>query len=90
MYKIAYTKEARERIGKLSAKFKLQIKRAIERIAENPDTGKCLMQELSGILSYRTGKFRIIYRVFHGEILVLILTLGYRKDIYKKISRKLS
>ncbi len=26
----------------------------------------------------------LIYRVYHKEILVLILTIGHRKDIYKK------
>ena len=88
MHRIAYTREAKERIEKLAPKLKAQIKGAIERIAKNPDIGKHLTQELSGISSYRTGKFRIIYRVFRKEVLVLILTVGYRKDIYQKVSRK--
>lgn len=88
MYRIVYTKEAKERIEKLSLKFKLQIKNAIERIAQDPRIGNNLTQELSGMLSYRTGKFRIIYRVFHEEVLVLVLTIGYRKDIYQRLSHR--
>lgn len=89
MYRIAYTREAKERIEKLSAKLKTQVKKAVERIAQNPDIGKHLTQELTEMFSYQTGKFRIIYRVFRKEILVLILTIGYRKDVYQKLSRKI-
>lgn len=89
MYRIAYTREAKERIEKLSTKLKTQVKKAIERIAQNPDLGKRLTQELTGMFSYRTGRFRIIYRVLHKEILILILTIGYRKDVYQKLSRKI-
>ena len=85
MYKIAYTREAKRKIDRLSIKRKRQIKEAIERIAQNPDIGKRLTHELSGLLSYRSGDYRIIYRIYHKEILILILTIGHRKDIYKKI-----
>jgi mRNA interferase RelE/StbE len=88
MYKILYTKEAKTAIDKLPQKQKLQIKEAIERIAENPDTGKRLIHELKGLSSFRSGDYRIIYRIHHAEILVIILTLGHRKDIYKKASKK--
>lgn len=89
MYNIAYTKEAKQRIDKLSLKKKLRIKEAVERIAQNPDIGKRLTYELTGLLSYRSGDYRIIYRIYHKEILVLVLTIGHRKDVYKKLSRKI-
>ena len=89
MYKILYTKEAKTSIGKLSAKKKRQIKEAVERIAANPGIGKHLTRELKGLSSFRSGTHRIIYRIYHKEILVLILTVGHRKDIYKQTGRKL-
>lgn len=88
MYRIAYTKEAKNNIDKLTLKKKRQIKDSIERIAENPGIGKSLTRELKGLSSYRSGDYRIIYRVHHKEILVIILTLGHRKDIYTQITRK--
>ena len=90
MYKIAYTSEAKEAIGKLSLKKKRQIKEAIERIAQKPDIGKRLSHELSGLRSHRSGDYRIIYRIYHDQILIVILAIGYRKDIYKKVVRKLN
>lgn len=88
MYSIFYTKEAKTAIDKLSRKKKRQIKDAIERIAENPEAGKHLFHELKGLLSYRSGIYRIIYRIDRGKVTVVILTIGHRKTIYKEISRR--
>ena len=89
MYKIIYTREAKTIIDNLTLKKKRQIKDAVERIARKPDIGKHLTHELKGLLSYRAGVYRIIYRIFYKEILVLILTIGHRKEIYKKAAKKL-
>jgi mRNA interferase RelE/StbE len=89
MYKIIYAREAKIAIDKLTLKKKRQIKEAIERIAQNPKIGKRLTHELTGLLSYRSGTHRIIYRIDHKEVLVLILTVGHRKDIYKQVAKKL-
>jgi mRNA interferase RelE/StbE len=89
MYKILYTSEAKSAIDKLHPQKKNQIKDAIERIAENPEMGKHLTHELKGLSSYRSGDYRIIYRVRRVEILIIILAIGHRKDIYKSVSRKL-
>lgn len=88
MYKIAYTEEAKKNIQKLTIKKRRQIKEAVERIAEAPSIGKRLTHELSGLFSYRSGDYRIIYQVYHKEILVIILTIGHRKEIYKITSRR--
>ncbi|MBU4304005.1 MAG: type II toxin-antitoxin system RelE/ParE family toxin [Candidatus Omnitrophica bacterium] len=89
MYKIVYTKEAVTAIKQFPYKKQHQIKEAIERIAENPGIGKHLTHELKGLSSYRSGDYRIIYRIQHKEILVIILTVGHRRDIYKRTVRKI-
>jgi mRNA interferase RelE/StbE len=88
MYNIFYTEEARSVIDRLTPKKQRQIKDAVERIAQNPSLGKHLIQELADMWSYRSGDFRIIYRVEHRQLVVIILTVGHRKDIYKKINRR--
>ena len=88
MYRLLYTKEAKTTIDRLPIKLKRQIKDAVERIAADPDIGKRLTQELKGLLSYRSGDYRLIYRISQEEILVL--AVGHRKDVYRQTSRKLS
>ena len=85
MYRIFYTREAKDRIDKFSNKLKLRFKKTIEKIAQNPSLGKRLTHELAELQSYRVGDYRIIYRTHHQQILILVLAIGYRRDIYKKV-----
>ncbi len=89
MYRLVYTPEAKKQIDRFNHSLKSQIKEAAELIANDPLIGKRLTQELSDFMSYRTGDYRIIYKVHHKEILVIIVAVGHRKDIYKKVTRKL-
>lgn len=89
VYSILYAREAKTSIEKLTIKNKRQIKEVVERIADNPEIEKHLTHELKGLLSYRSGTYRIIYRIHHKKITILILTVGYRKNIDKQISKKL-
>jgi len=89
MYRVLYTSEARSFIEACDKNIKRQLKAAVERIAATPEIGKRLTQELSRFWSYRSGDYRIIYRVSHSEIVVVIVAIGHRSNIYEKISRKL-
>ena len=90
MYRLLYTEEAKKNIEKLPEKKKRQIKDSVLRIAANPESGKRLSGDLKGLYSYRSGDYRIIYRVIHNEIIVLVLTVGHRQDVYNRLSRKIS
>lgn len=87
MYKIFYTKEAKDQIEKFDKKLKARFKKTVERIAQSPSIGKKLTHELTGLQSYRMGDYRIIYRTYHKQILILILAIGHRRSVYKKIAR---
>ena len=84
MYKILYTSDARKRIRKCDNKVQLKIKQAVKKLAKNPRLGKPLRRELKGRWSYRISDYRLIYRIYEDEILILILTIGHRRDVYKK------
>ena len=62
--------------------------RSLFELSDNPDLGKNLTGPLSGLNSLRTGKYRIIYRHNPAEKTVFVLTLGHRKDIYRRTRRK--
>ena len=86
MSKLEYTAQAKSQIGALpTQKIRDQVESAVLRIAENPGIGKRLQGDLKELWSYRTGNYRIIYQVFHSEVRVLIIALGDRRDIYKKL-----
>lgn len=89
MYRIAYTEEAKKRIEKLEEGLKLKVREAVEAIARNPYLGKPLTRELRGRWSYRFSDYRIIYEIYQKEIVVLILTVGHRREVYTKLARKM-
>jgi mRNA interferase RelE/StbE len=55
------------------------------RIATHEDPrrfGKALRGKLSGLWRYRVGDLRIICRIEDTKLIVLVITIGHRKEIY--------
>ena len=88
VYKLLYTEEAKKQISKLDSRTKEKVRIALEEISLNPETGKPLTRELKGRWSYRVGDCRIIYRMDYHQVIVIVLTVGHRRDVYEKMSRK--
>ncbi|UVT17240.1 MAG: type II toxin-antitoxin system RelE/ParE family toxin [Nitrospira sp.] len=82
-YRILYTEEAARRLARLDKTVKERIGRAIIRLSEHPELGKRLTGLLSDRWSYRVGDWRILYKVRKSELLILVLTVGHRSDVYK-------
>ncbi len=60
-----------------------QIAKAIDRLAGNPQLGEFLKGEWKGYRTYRTGDYRIIYRLEHHQLIIYIITIDDRKDVYR-------
>lgn len=51
---------------------------------ENPRLlGKALTRNLEVFWRYRTGHFRIICKIDDGQLVVLVLKIAHRKDVYE-------
>jgi mRNA interferase RelE/StbE len=56
-----------------------------ERIAVEEDPrrfGKGLRSDLVGLWRYRVGDYRIVCQILDGELIVLVVTVGHRRDVY--------
>jgi mRNA interferase RelE/StbE len=82
-YRILYTEEAARRLAKLDKAVKERVGRAIVRLSEHPELGKRLTGLLNDRWSYRVGDWRILYKVRKNELLILVLTVGHRRDVYE-------
>jgi mRNA interferase RelE/StbE len=85
VYKVVYLDSVEEDLKKLD---KATVKKIIARIetylAVDPkELGKPLKREFQGYWRYRWGDYRVIFRIAEREILILILRIGHRKEIYE-------
>lgn len=60
-----------------------RVARALDDLERDPFQGKPLKGDLRGRYSYRVGSYRIIYLIQHHQLLVLIIDIGHRRDIYR-------
>lgn len=57
-----------------------------ERVAAGEDpraSGKALSGPLAGRWRYRVGDYRIVCEIEDGRLVVLVLTVGHRSEIYR-------
>lgn len=84
-YKIEITASAEKSLKKIPKKDIAKIVEAIQVLAISPFPEGC--RKLKGekdIYRVRQGNYRIIYEIFDKKLIVLILKIGHRKEIYKK------
>ncbi len=86
---LRYTASAARAIRKLDPQVRNRVRKATETLAEDPLRGKPLQLDLKGLRSWRTGDFRIIYRVVEDQIEVLVVAVGHRREVYDQVRRRL-
>lgn len=60
---------------------------ALNLLAKDPSQGKALKGDLKGYWSFRVGMNRIIYSILAKDILVRVLRIQHRKEVYEKLKR---
>ncbi len=85
MYKVVYLDQVEKDLKALGRQTAQKILSKIERyLAQDPQgLGKPLKGDFEGYWRYRWGDYRVIYRIAHKEILILVLRIAHRKDIYR-------
>ena len=60
-----------------------RIDAALDAIAAAPRSGKSLKGAYVGCWSFRVGPYRILYRIEDSRLVVFILDMGHRREIYR-------
>ncbi len=82
MYKIVLKKSAKKFIDKLPNNEKRRIVSAIERLPAGEDIKP--LKGHPGVLRLRVGNYRIIYTVDHGQLVICVIDIGNRGQIYNQ------
>ncbi|MDO4960436.1 MAG: type II toxin-antitoxin system RelE/ParE family toxin [Eubacteriales bacterium] len=86
MYKVSFTKNALKQLKKLdkstAALITGWIRKNLEGCNDPRVHGKGLTANRSGQWRYRVGDYRIIAEILDTEVLILVVNIGHRSDIY--------
>ncbi len=83
----SFAAKARKDFQKLGRPIQKEIITYLDnRVAGDADPrrlGRGLKAELAGLWRYRVGDYRLICQIRDQELIVLVVTVGHRKDIYE-------
>ena len=92
-YTIKIHPDALSDIAALPKKTQRQVDKKILALADNPRPAKAHPlkgNEHKDIWKLRSGDYRILYKIRDRALVVFVVMVGDRKDIYKKLKRVLS
>ena len=81
-YRIVIKKSAAKEIEGLPKKDRLRMIERIRGLAEDPRPVGCKKLSKQEKYRVRQGRYRILYQIEDGELLVIVVKVGHRKDVY--------
>jgi len=88
MYSVELKPQAAAFIAAQSKKIQRQLIAHIEALAVNPRPASCkLLYAQEKLYRIRSGNYRIIYQIQDKILLVVIVKVGDRKDIYRHLGK---
>jgi mRNA interferase RelE/StbE len=84
-YRLEWRRSATKDLRHIAAADLPRIIGAVEALADNPfPPGNIKLSGSERSYRIRVGDYRILYDVFSGSLLIEIVKVGHRKDVYKK------
>ena len=83
-YRIAVTPAAQQQLAGLDPPTRRRVANRIEALATVPrPPGAEMLAGGEGELRFRVGDWRVIYRVQDDKLLILVIKIGRRSDVYR-------
>ncbi|MDQ4119776.1 MAG: type II toxin-antitoxin system RelE/ParE family toxin [Actinomycetota bacterium] len=83
-YRVTVAPAAARAVRKLDPPARRRVQAAIELLAENPrPPAATRLVGGSGEWRVRTGDYRIVYEIDDGVLVVLVVAIGHRREIYR-------
>jgi mRNA interferase RelE/StbE len=82
LYNVILTNDAKKALKKLSKQYQVRILSVIERIRLRPHS---YVKSIIGspYFRLRVGKYRVILDVKSGILLIIVIDIGHRRNVYK-------
>jgi mRNA interferase RelE/StbE len=83
-YNLVITRSAAKELERVPEKDRRRVVERIAGLAHNPRPPGC--EKLSGEDKYRIrqGDYRILYEIVDDQLIVTVVRVGHRRDVYKR------
>ena len=84
-YEVEFKSAAEKNLAKLPKKIQKRIQGVIAVLETNPLPPKA--EKLKGRDAYRirVNDYRIVYSIEHNKLLIVVISIGHRRDIYRQV-----
>ena len=83
-YKLLFDDKVTKDLKNVDKSWQKKILEAIKtKLIEDPYIGKKLVGDLSSYYRYRVNDYRVIYEILEDEIILVVIKIKHRKDVYK-------
>jgi len=84
MYKVIWKEETKKDLAKIDRPIVKKITDKVEKyLAKDPaNRGEPLTHDWKGYYRYRFSNYRIIYEVKEKELVILVVKVGHRREVY--------
>lgn len=82
-FQLILQKKAKKSLNNLLPRDYQKVLAVLTQLAINPYAGKKLDGELGGSYSYRVWPYRIVYKIYKKQLVVMVLNIGHRQGVYK-------
>ena len=85
-YSVEFRPGVLKRLKLIPLKDLRRLKNKIDDISENlPDPNKTKLKGDNSFHKIRSGDYRIIYKIHEDRLVILVVKIGHRKEVYKKL-----
>ncbi len=85
-YSVEFRPAVLKSLKRLPKKDLRRIKKRIDDLSENlPDPAATKMKGNNSFHKIRSGNYRIIYEIHNDRVVILVVKIGHRKDVYKRL-----
>ncbi|MDZ7952912.1 type II toxin-antitoxin system RelE/ParE family toxin [Nostoc sp. DedQUE09] len=83
-YKIEFSNAAFKQLKKLPIKVRTRIQTKIDELADNPrPNGVVKLEDSDNGYRIRVGSYRVIYNIFDDVLIVSVVKVGHRQEVYR-------
>ena len=87
-YRVEFTKSAKKEFDRLPKKIQEKALEAVSFLAHNPFSEFLKFKKIKGadsLYRIRMGDYRIVYEVRNEILVIIVIKIGHRKEVYRHL-----